>query len=101
MKMLALRTVYSRSEGKEYQKGQVFEASEREARVFVKLRKAEAVEKETAPAPKSASRQPPAPAQRTLTTTAMKAEEQSAAQTPAAAAESPRSYRRRDLRPEE
>lgn len=107
MKVRALRTVYSRSQGKEFEKGQTFEAADREARVMMKLRKVEPAEQEAAPKPARQARAtqraatPPAPqAQQTFSTAALKAEEGNAnpAQDPA---QSPMLYRRRDMRPQE
>ncbi len=98
MKVQALRTVYSRSEGKEYQKGQSFEATEREARVWMKLRKVAAAENaDVAPAAKPSRPTPATPRQ--LSTAAMKAEDVATPQ--AVSDKSPRRYLRRDLLPED
>jgi len=87
MRVIALRTVYNRSESKEYQKGEIFEASDREARVMMKLRKVEAAAGKSEPKP--AASNPTAP----LQTAAMKADQP----TPANPADAARRYKRRDL----
>lgn len=97
MRVRALRTVYYKADGKEYQKGQSFEVTERDSRALVKLRKVELVDQQAATAAPKGPRQQPAP--RTLTTTAMKAEDDAAVNE--SGVESPRRYRRRDLLPEE
>lgn len=101
MKVTALRTVYSRSQGKEFQKGQTFEASEQESRVWIKLRKVEVVaeKEEVAPAQKPPRQQQTSPRQ--ISTSSMQAEDSAVTPTAMEPDKPPRRYFRRDLLPKE